>query len=158
MSKPHGFTWINKPLLAAMAAPVDLAEFTWLRQQGIQLIIALTEEAPRRNWINEAGLLLIHEPVVDMTPPTQDQLDRILHSIQKANERNMGVGVHCSAGLGRTGVILSCYFVDQGLSAKNAIARVRRMRPGSVETDDQADAVAEYARRHGAEVPPAETS
>lgn len=156
MSKPHGFSWINKPLLAAMAAPVDLAEYVWLRQQGVQLLIALTEDPPRRAWINEAGLLVMHEPVEDMTAPTQDQLDRIARAIVKANEKGMGVGVNCSAGLGRTGVILSCYFVDQGLNAKNAIARVRRMRPSSVETDEQADAVAEYARRHAGDAAPTE--
>ena len=61
----------------------------------------------------------------------------------------MGVVVHCSAGLGRTGTVLACYFVQQGMSAKNAVARVRRMRPGSIETDEQADAVVEYAKRQG---------
>ena len=54
-------------------------------------------------------------------------------------------------GLGRTGVVLACYFVEKGLSAQNAIARVRRMRPGSIETDEQADAVVEFARRRGKE-------
>jgi protein-tyrosine phosphatase len=65
----------------------------------------------------------------------------------RANERQMGVAVHCGAGLGRTGVVLACYFVSKGLNAPNAIARVRRLRPGSVETEEQADAVAEFARR-----------
>jgi protein-tyrosine phosphatase len=44
-------------------------------------------------------------------------------------------------------VVLACYFVDRGFKADNSIARVRRMRPGSVETPEQAEAVAEYARR-----------
>jgi protein-tyrosine phosphatase len=95
--------------------------------------------------------MLMHEPVEDMTAPTQEQLDRVMRAITRANEHHIGVGIHCSAGMGRTGVILACYFVNQGLNAKNAIARVRRMRPGSVETDEQADAVAEYARRHSGE-------
>jgi atypical dual specificity phosphatase len=149
MPKPSGFSWIDKPLLAAMAQPLDLEEFTWLREQGIQVLVSLTEQPPRRHWVNEAGLMLIHEPVEDMTAPTQEQLDRILTSIKRANAASMGVGVHCGAGLGRTGVVLACYFVEQGLNAKNSIARVRRLRTGSVETDDQSDAVAEYARRHG---------
>jgi atypical dual specificity phosphatase len=149
MPQPPNFSWINKPFLAAMAQPEDAAELVWLREQGIELIVSLSEEPLRRDWINEAGLMRIHVPVVDMTAPSQEQLDQCLSAIKRANERNMGVVVHCSAGLGRTGTLLACYFVQQGMNAKNAVARVRRMRPGSIETDDQADAIAEYARRQG---------
>jgi hypothetical protein len=34
------------------------------------------------------------------------------------------------------------------MTAANAIGKVRRLRPGSIETDEQADAVAIFARRH----------
>jgi len=149
MPQPPNFSWINKPFLAAMAQPEDAEELVWLRQQGIEVILSLSEEPLRRDWINEAGLMRIHVPVVDMVAPTQEQLDECLSAIKRANERNMGVVVHCSAGLGRTGTVLACYFVQQGMSAKNAVARVRRMRPGSIETDEQAGAVAEFAKRQG---------
>ena len=151
MSPPNGFSWIDKPQLAALAKPGTLEDLQWLRQQGIQVVISLTEDPPRRDWVNEAGLLVFHEPLEDMEPPTQDQLDRCITSILKANEQRMGVAVHCGAGLGRTGVILACYFVIKGLSAKNAIARIRRLRPGSIETDEQEQAVSEFARRQGRE-------
>jgi atypical dual specificity phosphatase len=42
---------------------------------------------------------------------------------------------------------LACYFVTKGLSAANAVARVRRLRPGSVETEEQEEAVAQFARQ-----------
>jgi atypical dual specificity phosphatase len=147
MSQPHGFSWIDKPLLAAMGRPDALEELQWLRQQGLEILISLTEEPPRRDWINEAGLLLVHIPVIDMEAPAQDQLDKSVSTILRANERHMGVGVHCGAGLGRTGVILACYFVAKEMSAKNAVARVRRLRPGSIETPEQEEAVNEFARR-----------
>jgi atypical dual specificity phosphatase len=44
-------------------------------------------------------------------------------------------------------VILACYFVTKDLGAKNAVARVRRLRPGSIETAEQEEAVSEFARR-----------
>src|SRR5262245_33258022 len=147
MSQPHGFSWIDKPLLAAMARPQDVEELSWLRKQEIQVVLSLTEDPPRRDWINEAGLMLVHVPVVDMEAPTQDQLERCIATITRANAHGMGVAIHCGAGLGRTGVVLACYFVTRDLNAKNAIARVRRLRPGSIETDEQADAVTEFARR-----------
>jgi atypical dual specificity phosphatase len=147
MTSPDVFSWVEKPLLAAMARPGSQEDLDWLRDQGIQLVITLTEDPPRRDWINGAGLFSMHVPVVDMEPPTQEQLDHCQSAIARAHEKNMGVCVHCGAGLGRTGVILACYFVSKGLSGANAIARVRRLRPGSIETDEQAAAVEEFARR-----------
>jgi atypical dual specificity phosphatase len=147
MERPSSFTWIDKPLLGAMAQPESAEELAWLRHQGIEVLLSLTEDPPRRDWINESGLLLFHVPVVDMEAPTPEQVERSLSAIARANARQMGVTVHCTAGLGRTGVILACYFVTQGLSPSNAMARVRRLRPGSIETDEQADAVVEFARR-----------
>jgi atypical dual specificity phosphatase len=146
MSQPHGFTWVEQPLLAAMGRPESLEELQWLRQQGIEILISLTEDPPRRQWVNEAGLMLVHVPVVDMEPPTQDDLVKSVAVIKRAHDRQMGVAVHCGAGLGRTGVVLACYFVTKDMSAKNAIARVRRLRPGSIETAAQEEAVSEFAR------------
>ena len=148
MSRPNGFTWIDKSLLAALACPDSLEDLAWLRKQGIEVLLSLTEDPPRRDWVNDAGLMVMHVPVEDMEAPTQEQLDRCISAIERANAHGMGVAVHCTAGLGRTGVVLACYFTAKGLTAQNAIARVRRMRPGSIETDEQALAVEEYARRH----------
>src|SRR5215510_351833 len=111
MSKPYGFTWIDKPRLAAMARPQGADELSWLRQQGIELLLSLTEDPLRRDWLDEAGMLALHIPVIDMEPPTPAQIECCMSGIAKANHQGMGVGVHCGAGLGRTGVVLACYFV-----------------------------------------------
>jgi atypical dual specificity phosphatase len=147
---PHGFSWVEKPLLAALARPSAPEDFTWLREQGIQVLVSLTEDKPRRDWYEDANLLVYHMPLEDMEAPTQDQLDRCVSAIVKATEHGMPVAVHCAAGLGRTGVVLAAYFIARGASANAAIARVRRMRPGSVETDEQVESVELFARRqHG---------
>jgi atypical dual specificity phosphatase len=147
MSQPHGFSWIDEPLLAAMGRPIALDELHWLRAHGVEILLSLTEDPPYRAWVNEAGLMLVHVPVIDMEPPTQAQLDKCMAVLQRAHERKMGVAVHCGAGLGRTGVIVACYYVTAGMNAKNAVARVRRLRPGSIETPEQEEAVQEFARR-----------
>jgi atypical dual specificity phosphatase len=51
------------------------------------------------------------------------------------------VGVHCTAGLGRSGTMAAAYLVAEGASADEAIATVRQLRPGSIETSAQEDAV-----------------
>ncbi len=134
-------------MLAASGRPESLEELQWLREQGIEILISLTEDPPRRQWVNEAGLMLVHLPVADMQPPAPDQLEKSIETINRAHEAKMGVAVHCGAGLGRTGVVLACWFVTKDLGFKNAVARVRRLRPGSIETPEQEEAVSDFARR-----------
>ena len=147
MSRPTSFSWIEKPLLAASALPESAEELAWLRQQGVEVLLSLTEDPVRRDWIEDAGLLVVHVPVSDMEAPTADQIDKCVSVIRKANAAGMGVAVHCHAGMGRTGSILAAYFVSKGVPPRDAIERVRALRPGSIETDEQEEAIMEYARK-----------
>ncbi|MGI5819927.1 MAG: dual specificity protein phosphatase family protein [Armatimonadota bacterium] len=61
--------------------------------------------------------------------------------VDRHTREGCAVGVHCLAGLGRTGTLIACYLVTRGLSAEDAIAQVRRARPGSVQTELQEKAV-----------------
>ena len=43
--------------------------------------------------------------------------------------------------------MLAAYLVTQGMTAQAAIARVRKLRPHSIETEEQALSVESFARR-----------
>ncbi|MCS7270564.1 MAG: dual specificity protein phosphatase 23 [Gemmataceae bacterium] len=145
MPPPPRFSWIVPARLAASALPEEMADLAWLRQQGIEVVISLTEEPLPRQWVNEAGLLLVHVPVPDMTAPTLEQLEQIVTTIHKANAAGLGVAIHCTAGLGRTGTALAAYLVSQGMNPDAAIAEVRRLRPQSIETQEQIQAIQAFA-------------
>jgi atypical dual specificity phosphatase len=144
---PPGFSWVDQPHLAALSAPGSPEDLAWLRRHGLDVLISLTEDPLPRHWVNEAGMLAVNVPVPDMEAPTDRQLDHLLDTIRKVNASGMGVAVHCGAGLGRTGTVLAAYFVTRGLSPREAIEKVRELRPGSVETTDQERAIERFAGR-----------
>ncbi|MFM8274635.1 MAG: dual specificity protein phosphatase 23 [Gemmata sp.] len=148
---PPGFSWVDQPRLAALAHPRSAEDLRWLRRNGIDVLVSLTEDPLPRTWVNDAGLLAVSVPVPDMAAPSDRQLDHIVATIRRANESGMGVAVHCAAGLGRTGTALAAYLVAGGLPARDALRKVCVLRPGSVETSDQERAVEQYARRFAAQ-------
>ncbi len=145
---PPGFSWVDHPRLAALARPRSSEDLAWLRRHGIEVLVSLTEEPLPRSWVNDAGLLVVNVPVPDLEPPTDRQLDQVLATIHKAQASGMGVAVHCGAGLGRTGTVLAAYFVAAGMSPRQALEKVRGLRPGSVETVEQEKAVEKFAGRN----------
>jgi atypical dual specificity phosphatase len=152
MSRPYFFTWVDEPLLAASAWPDTPEQLAWLRAQGVDILVTLTEDCLPRSWIDSAGLMSVHVPVPDMDIPSVEQIENVISVIDKAKASGMGVAIHCLAGKGRTGTILAAYFVHQGLSAKEAIRKVRDLRPGSIEVTEQEDAIRAFERarrRHG---------
>lgn len=144
---PPGFSWVDQPRLAGMALPRSAEDLRWLRRNGIDVLVSLTEDPLPRHWVNDAGVLSVSVPVPDMEAPTDRQLDHILATIRRANDSGMGVAVHCAAGLGRTGTVLAAYLVAGGLPARAALVKLRDLRPGSVETLDQERAIERYARK-----------
>jgi atypical dual specificity phosphatase len=141
--------WLEERRVLGCAYPRSEAALAGLARQGVSLLINLHERPHDRARLARHGLTELHLPVADFTPPSPAQLDRGAAAIAEAIAAGERVAVHCGAGKGRTGTLLACYLVYQGLAADAAIARVRAVRPGSVETRAQAAAVKAYQDRYG---------
>jgi atypical dual specificity phosphatase len=146
MSRPRSFSWVHEKLLAASAFPSGAEELSWLRENGVDIIITLTESSLPRHWVDDAGIMSVHIPVADFEPPNPSQLKQCIDVIDKAATSGMGVLVHCRAGQGRTGTVLAAYLISHlGLNAEEAIQRIRSLRPGSIESPWQERALLEFA-------------
>lgn len=118
-----------------------------LAAQGVSVLVNLHTHAHEVERLAPHGLSQVHLPVDDFTPPSPEQISQGVSAVAEAVASGKGVAVHCGAGLGRTGTLLACYLVHQGAEADAAVEHVRAIRPGSVETAEQHQAVRNYAAR-----------
>ena len=141
------FSWVVSGKLAGAGqlGPAGYAleqDLEQLQASGVGAVVSLTEREVDRGQLAARGMPYLHLPIEDMHSPTVADVLRFLDFIDENDER--GVVVHCGAGLGRTGTMLACFLVKQGWEPSRSIQEVRRLRPGSVETEQQEELVGEY--------------
>lgn len=147
----QGFSWVLFEKLAGMARPGSFDSLDddaqELQRKGISLLVSLTESAPNPDVLARYDIATIHLPIPDFTPPQPEQIDRFVKEVEVAINQGGRVGVHCAAGIGRTGTMLASYLVHQGESAEAAIRKIRAIRPGSIETQDQEQSIYDFEAR-----------
>jgi len=141
--KPTNFSWLIEDKLAGSGMPTSVSEVDWVVKQGVRSIVTMTENALPESWVKDVKYL--HVPTEDLSAPDMDKIDEAVEFINFRIQNDEPVMVHCAAGIGRTGTILACYLIKYHKhSAKDAIQKVRKERPGSIQSESQELAVSLY--------------
>ena len=129
---------------------------------GIRSFIDLTEtidpldpyEDVLRDVARENGLDVVYKriPIRDMSIPTTERMTQILERIESEMTAGRPVYFHCWGGIGRTGTVVGCWLVEEGLTGAEALRRIAELRRGtpdgrarSPESDEQCRYVREWA-------------
>lgn len=138
---PNGFSWLVPGRLAGTPWPGVVhdmdADLKALSRCGITMLITLTEKDFPQDALARHGLKNFHLPVYDQEPPTVAQMQMLLARMSAALRRGEVLAVHCLAGLGRTGTVLAAWLVREGLTAEEALRRVRLIDAQYVQSDVQ---------------------
>ncbi len=119
-----------------------------IRAWGAVAVVTLMEEHELARYkvgglgaaVRQRGMAWYHLPIVDVSVPEASfemgwgVAGPDLRSVLAAGRR---VLLHCRGGLGRTGTIAARLLIELGVSAGEAIAVVRKARPGAIETEEQ---------------------
>ena len=139
--------WYERDLAA------DLAD---LERSGVRRLVLLIQDDELEQFGSreivergrEHGVEVIRRPIRDRgVPESVAEMDEIVERIDETRGRAGDVAVACLGGIGRAGTVAACSLVAQGMTADEAIQRVRAARhPEAVESDDQQRFVAAYER------------
>jgi len=133
------------PRLLAGPYPFDVDP---LVEAGVTTFVDLTEDGELEPYELPAGVTHRRFGVVDFGCPTPEQVRAALDAIASADGV---VYLHCRGGCGRTGTILGCYLVEQGLAGEEALERVRKLTGGRCpEMGEQEALVLGWNRQNGA--------
>ncbi|WP_225782819.1 ATP-binding cassette domain-containing protein [Xenophilus sp. Marseille-Q4582] len=145
---PRGFIWVVPGKLAGTPMPgvvhgidYDLAA---LKAVGVTCLITLTENDLPQDALARHGLRNVHLPIRDREPPTVAQTTMLLMRMDTLLRRGEVLAAHCLAGLGRTGTLLAAWLVREGLTAPEALRRVRRIEPQFVQSREQEEFLQRY--------------
>jgi atypical dual specificity phosphatase len=145
----RNFSWLIEGEIAGMAKPASsVYDFEFLKGEGFDAIVSLTESSLSEVLIEEFGFSVKHIPVMDFEAPTLEQIEDFVVFAENARSEGKKLVVHCDAGIGRTGTVLACYLVSKGYNAADAIEEVRTKRPGSLETIEQEEVVLKFAGKN----------
>ena len=142
---PWSASWIVDGKVLAGPYPRSARSLTNLARAGIGLCINLHDRPLPADRLTALRMTELHLPVPDFTAPSPETLSQAVSAIDGEVASGRAVSVNCGWGYGRTGTVVACWLVSQGMAPSEAIGLVRERRPKSIETAEQELAVHSFA-------------
>jgi protein-tyrosine phosphatase len=89
-------------------------------------------------WYRQEGFEVLYLPIPDFGVPTPEHLEQAVQRTIASAQAGPHIAIHCSAGIGRTGLLLALLAKRGfGFSGEEALQWVRYYIPYAVETPEQ---------------------
>ncbi|MEM3369183.1 MAG: dual specificity protein phosphatase family protein [Thermoproteota archaeon] len=127
------FKWIVNEKIAGASIPINVEDLQIWKNEGIKAVV-----------LKDNKLDFLHSPIKDFHAPSLEQLENIINWINHKIAIGKPVVVHCHGGIGRTGIILAAYLVENGAKPDVAILEIKKQIPFSLELEEQINIVYKY--------------
>jgi hypothetical protein len=103
--------------------------FERFRAAGVTAFLDLTEEGELPSYDEQLTGWATHRrfPIRDFSCPSEEEMGQTLDGIDAALARE-SIYLHCWGGTGRTGTVVGCWLVRQGLEPDDALATIAALR------------------------------
>jgi atypical dual specificity phosphatase len=136
----------ERRMAGAGALPAFDDELAILHAEGVRAVVSLLNIPSDAGVYTSAGFEFLCIPVADGDPPTITQANDFVAFVRAQQQKRHPVAVHCEAGIGRTGTLLTVFLIANGDSAVDAIRKVRAVEPSAVETRRQIQFLEEFEK------------
>lgn len=139
--------WIDEHKLLGSSNPT-IDQLIELHQEGFRNIISLLEEHEQHpNYDIMAAKVIGFKrhniPLMDFHAPTLEKIQEFLEMVNQALNQGK-ILVHCQGGSGRTGTMGAAYWMSKGLTAEEAIKKVRQSNPKAIENHEQENSLHKF--------------
>jgi|WetSurMetagenome_2_1015567.scaffolds.fasta_scaffold140309_2 hypothetical protein len=132
---PGRFLAGPQPLVIQLSSPHETIET--IVSAGINAFIDLTYPAEMmghtylpilEKMTDHPDIRYFNLPIRDFGLPTHEVMRDIQDRIKLMLDQNSNIYLHCYGGIGRTGTVVGCYLVEQGMTGEQALEQIKFLR------------------------------
>jgi len=125
-----------------------LADVSTIARWNPSIVVSMTDtlEMERHNMGDLDAMLAAaeidwaHFPIRDFgAPHAEADWQSLSHRLHNLLDNKGAILAHCYGGHGRSGMVLVRLMAERGITPQDALARLRKVRPGAVERQTQYD-------------------
>lgn len=119
-------------------------DLEFLLKKKISAIISLIESPLNKSTLSRYKMEYLHLNIKNNSIPSLKEIKIFVNYVDKMVENKKIIVTHCDSGFDKTGTMLACYFIKEGMQCDEAIRQIQYFRPGSINTKFQEGAIQNY--------------
>lgn len=116
--------WVIPGKLAGVRKPTA-AELPELQRVGIGAIVSVIHDQSNLELYERENIPYLWLPIQIASSPNRLQIAKLTNFVDQYHCQGVGIAVHCTGGLHRTGTMLAAYLIWNGLSCDEAMVAIQ---------------------------------